>query len=288
VGLWHPTITLNFVSRRSARAVEQRNLERCRTFGFGIRSSPPRGFTLHEAQLSTLFWKLDERDEVTPDERAAIADCVGREMAMRAGGDLVREGDRPAQSTLLVQGFAVRYRVLRHGQRQITAVHIPGDFVDLHSLLLKQMDHAVGALTDCEVLLFPHDRLTTLTQIHPHLTRLLWLSTLIDAAAHREWLVAIGRRTAAQHIAHLICELYVRLKVIRSVEDQTFSLPITQIELGDILGLSAVHVNRTLQALREEKLFTWHKQTVRILDWQRLQEWAEFDPLYLHLSREPR
>src|SRR5690606_27397904 len=118
----------------------------------------------------------------------------------------------------------------------------------------------------CRVLRFPHQRLKVLTEHHPHLTRLLWLSTLIDGAIHREWLIAASR-SAPEQIAHLVCELYVRLQHTTSITNGTFTLPVTQMELGEALGLSAVHVNRSLQQLRSENLFTWQNQEIRILDW---------------------
>src|SRR3569623_1311041 len=117
------------------------------------------------------------------------------------------------------------------------------------------MDHSVGALSRCRTIMFPHERLTWITEQYPHLTRELWLMTLLDGSIHREWLVAMGRRSASQQMAHLICELYVRLGITGLVHDDTFSFPITQTELGDALGLSAVHVNRVLQELRTERLF---------------------------------
>ena len=243
---------------------------------------------METSPLDDLFDKLACRDALAEDERLALLDRMEPGAHYRAGSDLVREGDRPNRSTLLVSGLATRYRVLSHGQRQITAIHIPGDFVDLHSLLIKTMDHSVGALTDCDVVVFPHTRLVEITERYPHLTRLLWLSTLLDGAIHREWLVAMGRRPSAQQMAHLICEFYLRLSVVHRVEDMTFTLPLTQIELGDVLGMSAVHVNRVLQGLRAENLFTWEGQTIRILDWPALQRRAEFDPTYLHLVRQPR
>ena len=125
-------------------------------------------------------------------------------------------------------------------------------------------------------------------ETHPHLTRLLWLMTLIDASIHREWLAAAAR-TAPEQIAHLICELYIRLGITGLIgDDQSFTLPLTQTELGEALGLSAVHVNRSLQQLRSEGLFTWQNQSVRILDWDGLQRRASFDARYLHLVRESR
>lgn len=241
-----------------------------------------------DAHLDTFFRKLERRDTLTADERLALIEAAGEERNFAAGADLVREGQRPQVSTLVIEGFTTRYRLLSDGQRQITAIHVPGDFVDLHSFVLKEMDHSVGALSRCRTIMFPHERLTHITEQHPHLTRVLWLMTLLDGAIHREWLVAMGRRSAPQQMAHLICELYVRLGVTGLVRDSTFTLPITQIELGDALGLSAVHVNRVLQELRTENLFTWQGHTIHILDWPRLQDRAEFDPRYLHLNSEPR
>jgi CRP-like cAMP-binding protein len=243
---------------------------------------------MSDASLESFFRKLEQRDTLRADERQALIDAAGEERTYSAGTDIVREGDRPNRSTLVIEGFSVRYRVLSDGQRQITSIHIPGDFVDLHSFVLKEMDHSVGALSHCRVITFPHANLTRITERFPHLTRVLWLMTLLDASIHREWIVGMGRRSAAEQMSHLICELYTRLNVTGQTQDGSFYLPITQPELGDALGLSAVHVNRVLQELRSESLFTWQGQTVRILDWPRLQQRADFDPRYLHLTSEPR
>ncbi len=238
-------------------------------------------------RVATLLRKLDLRDELSQTERQALIDCAADEVEFPAGADLVREGDRPNVSLLVIEGFTTRYRDSADGRRKITAIHVPGDFVDLHSFVLREMDHSVGALSHCRVLRFPHQRLKVLTEQHPHLTRVLWLSTLIDGAIHREWLIAASR-SAPEQIAHLVCELYVRLQNTTSITNGTFTLPVTQMELGEALGLSAVHVNRSLQQLRSENLFTWQNQEIRILDWDRLQARASFDPLYLHLIKEPR
>lgn len=238
--------------------------------------------------LDTFFHKLERRDVLSSEEREALLAAAGPEAHFPAGSDLVREGDRPDHSILVLTGLTTRYNILEGGQRQITAIHVPGDFVDLHSLLLKQMDHSVGALSDCHVVTFQHSGLVAITEQYPHLSRLLWLMTLIDAAIQREWIVGMGRRSASEQLAHLICEFYVRLGVADLVHEQSFVFPINQMELGDALGLSAVHVNRVLQELRGENLFTWQGQTIRVLDWPALQRRAGFDPLYLHLNREPR
>lgn len=240
-----------------------------------------------DANFATFIRKLELRDEITDAEKRALYACAADETVFPAGTDLVREGDRPTQSMLVIEGFSTRYRDALDGSRQIMAIHVPGDFVDLHSLLLKEMDHSVGALSRCRVLRFPHARLVKLIEDHPHLGRLLWLMTLIDGSIHREWLAAAAR-PAPEQIAHLICELFVRLAVSDLVNDYTFALPITQAELGEALGISAVHVNRTLQQLRAEDLFNWQNQEIQILDWEGLQRRALFDPRYLHLVKEPR
>jgi CRP-like cAMP-binding protein len=235
-----------------------------------------------------LIRKLEERDVLSAEEKEVLASALSRPRSVKADEDMVREGDRPSESILIVEGFASRYKVLQSGRRQITAIHIPGDFVDLHGFLLKKMDHAVGTLTPCTIATIPHDKLRDITERYPHLTRLLWLSTLVDSSIHREWLVAMGRRSAREHMAHIVCELFVRLELVGLTQGDTFQMPVTQAELGDTLGISTVHVNRVLQELRGEGLITWRGEKLTIHDFERLKEVAEFDPTYLSLSHEPR
>jgi CRP-like cAMP-binding protein len=235
-----------------------------------------------------LIRKLEERDVLSAEEKEVLASALSRPRSVKADEDMVREGDRPSESILIVEGFASRYKVLQSGRRQITAIHVPGDFVDLHGFLLKKMDHAVGTLTPCTIATIPHDKLRDITERYPHLARLLWLSTLVDSSIHREWLVAMGRRSAREHMAHIVCELFVRLELVGLTQGDTFQMPVTQAELGDTLGISTVHVNRVLQELRGEGLITWRGEKLTIHDFERLKEVAEFDPTYLSLSHEPR
>jgi CRP-like cAMP-binding protein len=235
-----------------------------------------------------LIRKLEERDVLSAEEKEVLSSALSRPRSVKADEDMVREGDRPSESILIVEGFASRYKVLQSGRRQITAIHVPGDFVDLHGFLLKKMDHAVGTLTPCTIATIPHEKLRDITERYPHLTRLLWLSTLVDSSIHREWLVAMGRRSAREHMAHIVCELFVRLELVGLTQGDTFQMPVTQAELGDTLGISTVHVNRVLQELRGEGLITWRGEKLTIHDFERLKEVAEFDPTYLSLSHEPR
>jgi CRP-like cAMP-binding protein len=238
--------------------------------------------------VSPLIRKLEQRDRLSDEEKQVLENAIAKVREVGADEDIIKEGDRPGESCLLLEGFAARYKVLSTGRRQITDFHVVGDFVDLHSFLLKTMDHGILALTQCRVGLVPHATLTEITEKYPHLARLLWLNTLIDSAVHREWLTAMGRRPANGHLAHLICELFLRLKIVGQADNGTIQLPITQAELGDALGLSTVHVNRVLQSLRADGLVRWQGSSLTILDWDRLQEVAEFTPTYLNLQHEPR
>jgi CRP-like cAMP-binding protein len=232
--------------------------------------------------------KLLWHGDLSPAERLTLDAMIERTKDIAAGEDLVREGDKPSHSILLLSGFAARYTLVDDGRRQIMAVHVTGDFVDLHSFVLKTMDHSVGALTRCKIALVPHDFLQGITERLPHLTRLLWLDTLVDASTHREWIVGMGRRSALEQLAHFVCELYVRLEVLGLVDGGSFELPLTQTDLGDALGLSLVHINRTVRELRESGLVAWRGAQVTIKNWDKLVALAQFDPTYLHLNREGR
>lgn len=233
-----------------------------------------------------LVLKLEQQDRLSDEEKRVLESAISRIRVVEADEDIVHEGDQPTESNLLLEGFAARYKIFSNGRRQITAIHVPGDFVDLHSFLLRAMDHGVLALTPCRIAVVPHAALEKITAEHPHLTRLLWLNTLIDGAIHREWLTAMGRLSATAHMAHFICELFLRLKTVGRTDGDTIQLPLTQAELGDTLGLSTVHVNRVLQELRKEGLIRWQGDALTILDWERLKTVGEFTPTYLNLQHE--
>ena len=225
---------------------------------------------------------------LTSEEEVAVRSVLSEVITPGADLDVVREHDRQTRSHLLLEGWAGRYITLADGRRQIVAIHVSGDFVDLHSFPLQIMDHSVATFTPCRIALAPHDRLRAVTAEHPHLARLLWLSTLIDAAILRQWLVGSGKRSALEQTAHLFCELFVRLELTGRAEGMTFKFPLSQVELADCLGVSAVHANRVLQELRATEVLRWRGRQVEILDWPRLQALAEFDPVYLNLVDSPR
>lgn len=235
--------------------------------------------------IEKLLMKLRARDEVSAEEEAALRAAIAEVREHPADRTIIREGQELNTSTLLLDGIICRYKDLRNAERQITALHVPGDFVDLHSFTLKQLDHNIMTLTPVRVAVVPHAQLTGITETLPHLTRLLWFSTNLDAAIQREWELSLGRRTAAAKAAHLVCELRVRLAVIGMADEAGYALPITQTELAECIGLTAVHVNRTLRELRERGLMEFRRGVVKILDLQGLEKLAEFNPNYLYLER---
>jgi CRP-like cAMP-binding protein len=200
--------------------------------------------------------------------------------------DIVAEGDRPSHCCLILEGFVCRYKLLNEGRRQIMSFHTPGDIPDLQSLHLKTMDHNIGTLADSKLGFVSHTELGKLIHRFPGLVSQFWRDTLIDAAIFREWVVGLGRRTAHQRIAHLMCEMLLRIKAVSLARDHEYPLPLTQAELADALGLTVVHVNRVLRSLREDGILRVDRNSVSILDWERTKELAEFDPLYLHQDKE--
>ena len=238
--------------------------------------------------IDAYFLKLRVRDEVSAEEEQAMRAAVAEIREFPARRTIIRAGEELSVSTLLVEGMICRYKDLRSGRRQIAELHVSGDFVDLHSFSLKRLDHNIMTLTPCRVALVPHEALRRITEEHPHLARLLWFMTNLDASIHREWVLSLGQRSAQARMAHLFCELHVRLGIVRLTEGNAYPLPLTQTDLAECLGLTAVHVNRTLQALRARKLVEFRSGRVVIEDLEALQKLAEFDPSYLYLERRPR
>ena len=232
--------------------------------------------------------KLRARDDITADEERALRDAVGEVIHYPADHTFITAGRELNHSTLLIEGFLCRYKDLSGGQRQITEVHVAGDFADLHSFTLKYLDHNVMALTPSKIVQVPHEKLAAITEQFPHLARVLWFATNLDAAIHREWEVSLGRRSALERTAHLFCELQVRLGVVGLGSEREYALPITQSELAECLGLTSVHVNRVLRELRERELVEFRSGRVMIADLAGLKNVAEFDPAYLYLDKRPR
>lgn len=199
--------------------------------------------------------------------------------------DLIREGDRPEVAMLLCSGWACRYKVLPDGGRQIVAFLLPGDLCDPHVFLLKEMDHAIALLTAAKVALIPRTKIVQMFEESPALARAFWWSTLVDGSILREWLVNIGRRNAFDRVAHLFAELWLRMRAVGLTSGGAFDCPLTQADIADTVGLTAIHVNRTLQDMRCQGLIAGRRSGFVILDVPRLMEVSRFEPNYLHFDR---
>jgi CRP-like cAMP-binding protein len=238
--------------------------------------------------MNLLIRKTEQRDHLSLEEKKALEEVVSQIVEHPARKIPAREKVEQNTSTVLLEGIVGRYKDLPDGQRQILGLHVPGDFFDLHSFLLKKLDHNIAAISPVRIALVPHDRLRAITESFPHLARLLWFNTLMDAAAHREWILSVGRRSAIGRLAHLFCELLVRLKVVGLADDSGYPLPITQIDLADSTGLTPVHVNRMLRQLRDTGILSFREGRVVIHDLDQLHQVAAFDSDYLFMEQQPR
>ena len=236
-----------------------------------------------ETIINCLIRKLEHFLPLSGEERRALDAACQDVITARAGEDLIREGDRPGHVHLLIEGWAYRYKLLPDGGRQIIAYLIPGDLCDIHIFILKRMDHGIGLLSDARVALIPEQAMVALLDTYPRVQRALFWSSLVEEAVVREWLANTARREPYERIAHLFCELWLRMSAVGLVEDGRFDLPLTQTELADTVGLNAVTVNRVLQRLRAEELITLKRKRLTILDADRLLAVSSFSANYLHV-----
>lgn len=235
-----------------------------------------------------LIRKLGRFVPLTLEERAALEEVSQNPREHRQGTDLIGEGDRPKSVFLMIKGWAYRYKQLESGSRQIMAYLIPGDLCDIQIFLFERMDHSIGLLSDSQVVKIPAADILAMMDRFPRIERALMWATLVDEATLREWLLNVGQRFALQRVAHLFCELCVRLSIVGLVDDdESFTLPLTQAELADTTGMSTVHVNRTLQRLRSDGLISTAHGRLKILNFHQLSDIAGFDEGYLHTDGPP-
>lgn len=239
--------------------------------------------------VATLILNLERYVRLSGDDRSALnALKLAPVVSARARGDIVREGDNPTVVRLMIDGWACRYKDLPDGRRQIVGFFIPGDFCDLNVYILQQMDHSIGAITPVRYLAIPPETMTTLTETRPRVAQALLWHELVNNSVQREWLLNIGARSALERMAHLLVELFVRLRAIGKADAHSCQFPLTQSDLADATGITPVHVNRTLQELRREGLIELRAKRLTILDFERLMRLAMFNPNYLHLDHEGR
>lgn len=227
--------------------------------------------------------KLSYRSRLSAAELAALAALPSDEERVRSRGYIVRQGEAMKRSCLLVDGFAARYKLTADGERQIVSFHVPGDFIDLHTVMLKVADHSIGTLGDARIDWVPHTALLDVATAHDAVGLAFWKDTLVDASIGREWLLNIGQRDAYARLAHLICEIATRLAAVGLYREGRFQLMVTQTELADATGLTPVHINRTLQKLRADGLISNRGTEFHIEDWRALVEAGGFDVSYLYL-----
>jgi len=230
--------------------------------------------------------KLESNFPLTSEEKQALNKLPIQSVDIKTNQDIVRVGDQPTQCCLLIEGFSCVYKLSLAGKRQIMAIHVPGDIPDLQSLHLNVIDINIASISPCKIGYILHDDVHRLCERFPRLIPVFWRETLVDASIFREWLLNIGQRVAYARIAHLICELVLRLKAVGLIKENTFEMPVTQAELADATGMTPVHMNRVLQMLRAEGLISTGRNEMTILDWPKLKEAGEFDPLYLHLEKK--
>ena len=234
--------------------------------------------------ISVHLKKLRKRVEISADEERAIRDAVAETRRVPADQMVVRSGEELNVSLMLLSGWMARSKDLSGGERQVTELHVAGDFADLHGFTLKRLDHDVTTFTECTLAVFPHESLQDITERFPRLARIYWFSTNVDAAIHREMAVSLGQRSAISRMSHLFCELYERLSVVGQTRGDSYEFPLTQRELSECLGLTVVHANRTLQELRRRGLVELESRQLTIRDRPGLEGVAEFDPTYLYLD----
>ena len=231
-----------------------------------------------------LIRKLEGFTSLSDADKATLARISAETRHVAPGTDLVREGDAPAGVFLVMSGIACRHKLRANGARQIMAYLVPGDMCDFDVALLREMDHTITTFSACEVVRLAPETVANLMENHRPIARALRMAQLVDEATLREWLVNVGRRSARERLAHLFCELLVRLRVVGVAEQNSYALPVTQVDLADTTGLTSVHVNRSLRELRREGLIELSKGRLTILDLPQLKAMAEFRSNYLHLG----
>jgi CRP-like cAMP-binding protein len=234
--------------------------------------------------LDLLVRNLELRTPLPQEDRDAVLNLPHTLRTLEAGTYTVREADAPEHCAILVSGFAYRQKLTGNGARQIVALHIPGDALDFQNLFLDVSDHSLQMLTRAEVAFVTMRDLQILARERPAVGHAILVKILVEASIFREWVLNVGRRDSTTRVAHLLCELGVRLDAEGLAEDYGYELPMTQEQLADAVGLTSVHVNRTLKALENEGLIVRSKRSISFPDWKRLRLAGDFNQRYLHLE----
>jgi CRP-like cAMP-binding protein len=236
-----------------------------------------------------LIRKLEQFTRLSTEDKRALQHIASLRVRMLGPReDIIQEGDAPRQINLILEGWACRYKVLVDGRRQIMGFLVPGDICDVRLFILKHMDHSIGTISAAKVAELSKDVVLDLAAQHPRISQALWWTSLVEEAVAREWIINNSQRDAAERMAHLFCEIFIRLRAVGLTNGNSCEIPVTQAELADTLGLSTVHVNRTLQDLRASNLIVLKGKILLIPDLEALMSVALFNDNYLHLDREGR
>lgn len=231
-----------------------------------------------------LIAKLERFTRLAPADRAALIEITARRRQIGAQEDIVREGEAHGPLRVILEGWACRFKQLEDGRRQITAILLPGDLCDTHVNVLCEMDHSISAITPVVLAEISRDRLDTLVGQHPHIGLALWWDMLAAGSIQREWMVNLGQRDAAERLGHLFCEIFHRLQAVGLTQGFSCEMPLRQMDLAGITGVTSVHVNRCLQALRSEGLIALKNRRLTIPDLTALQRASLFSQAYLHFD----
>lgn len=237
--------------------------------------------------MNPLIRKLEQFVRLSPNDRTILGRAsAGRVRHFGARVDITREGDKPRDVHLILSGWACRYKQLPDGRRQVVSFFLPGDMCDLNVFILKEMDHSIGTITSVTIADLSREFFDEISAGYPRIATALWWETLVNVAIQREWTMNLGQRTASERMSHLLCEIFLRLRLAGLTTDNTCEFPLTQADLADATGLSKVHVNRTLQELRAADLLVLKGKTLTVPSLERLMNAGLFNANYLHMDHE--
>ncbi|MDQ4086905.1 MAG: Crp/Fnr family transcriptional regulator [Pseudomonadota bacterium] len=242
----------------------------------------------HRQPLEAMVRRFQRYAGLSPEDCRLLRELPFKLRELQPSAYFIREADAPTHCGLLVSGFAFRQKVTGDGARQIVGLYMPGDAIDLQNLFLEVADHSVQTLTPAEICYIPREALRDLALSRPKIAHALSVAAVIDGSIFREWVLNVGRRDSRTRMAHLLCEVAVRLQSDQIADDFAFDLPMTQEQLADALGLTSVHVNRTLQSLEADGLISRSRRRVTIPDWKQLRDAGDFNQRYLHLDQQPQ
>ena len=239
--------------------------------------------TVLTSPLAPLLRKLEHWASFSPSDSDALLALPHEVKPIEAASYIVREGDKQTRCCAMISGFTYRHKIVGDGGRQIVSLHMRGDLVDLQNSFLGTADHNVQALTRCEVAYIPRDAIKQIAFERPAIGEAMWYDTLVDGSIFREWIANVGRRDARTRLSHVLCEFSLRLEAAGLGNHTNWELPMTQDQIADVVGLTAVHVNRTLKSLERDGLIERNKRAVFVADWKALAETGDFRSDYLHL-----